>query len=107
MIVKLLTEHPLEFLGLKRGCRGLSEPTLVKISNCWKSRVANQLCFTISRIYGKDLFMPISPPVAKAADRFKSGFCCYKVHVFDCCCYIVNPCRMHPLEQSAILVPCT
>ena len=31
MIVKLLTEHHLEFLSLKRGCRGSSESTLVKI----------------------------------------------------------------------------
>ena len=37
MIVKLLTEHHLEFLSLKEGCRGSSESTLVKISNCWKS----------------------------------------------------------------------
>ena len=29
MIVKLLTEHHLEFLSLKRGCRGSSESTLV------------------------------------------------------------------------------
>ena len=31
MIVKLLTEHRLEFLSLKRGCRGSSESTLVKL----------------------------------------------------------------------------
>ena len=37
MIVKLLTEHCLEFLRLKGGCRGSSESTLVKMSNCWKS----------------------------------------------------------------------
>ena len=37
MIVKLLTEHHLEFLSLKGGCRGSSESTLVKMSNCWKS----------------------------------------------------------------------
>ena len=37
MIVKLLTEHHLEFLSLKGGCRGSSESTLVKTSNCWKS----------------------------------------------------------------------
>ena len=37
MIVKLLTEHYLEFLSLKGGCRGSSESTLVKMSNCWKS----------------------------------------------------------------------
>ena len=38
MIVKLLTERHLEFLSLKGGCRGSSESTLVKMSNCWKSR---------------------------------------------------------------------
>ena len=37
MIVKLLTEHHLEFLSLKGGCRGSSESTLVKMSHCWKS----------------------------------------------------------------------
>ena len=37
MIVKLLTEHDLECLSLKGGCRGSSESTLVKMSNCWKS----------------------------------------------------------------------
>ena len=30
MIVKLLTEHHLEFLSLKGGCRGSSESTLDK-----------------------------------------------------------------------------
>ena len=37
MIVKLLTEHHLECLSLKGGCRGSSESTFVKKSNCWKS----------------------------------------------------------------------
>ena len=37
MIVKLLTEHHLEFLTLTGGCRGSSESILVKMSNCWKS----------------------------------------------------------------------
>ena len=40
MIVKLLTEHHLEFLSLKGGCGGYSESTLVKMSNCWKSHAA-------------------------------------------------------------------
>ena len=31
MIVKLLTEHHLEFLSLTEGCTGLSEFTLVKL----------------------------------------------------------------------------
>ena len=37
MIVKLLTEHYLEFLSLKGGCRGSSESTHVKMPHCWKS----------------------------------------------------------------------
>ena len=43
MNVKLLTEQHLEFLRLKGGCRGLSESTLVKMSNCWKSHAGAQL----------------------------------------------------------------
>ena len=43
MIVKLLTEHHLEFLSLKAGCTGSTESTLVKMSNCWKSHDAAQL----------------------------------------------------------------
>ena len=37
MIVKLLTEHHLEFLSFKGGCRCSSESTLVKMPHCWKS----------------------------------------------------------------------
>ena len=43
MIVKLLTEHKLEFLSLEADCTGSSESTLVKMPHCWKSHVANQL----------------------------------------------------------------
>ena len=43
MTVKLLTEHHLEFLSLKGGCRGSSESTLVKMSNCWKSHAVAQI----------------------------------------------------------------
>ena len=43
MIVKLLTEHHLEFLSLKGGCRGSSESALVTMSNCWKSLALAQL----------------------------------------------------------------
>ena len=39
--VKLLTEHHLEFLGLKGVCTGSSESTLVKMPHCWKSLVAD------------------------------------------------------------------
>ena len=43
MIVKLLTEHHLEFLSLNGGCTGSSESTLIKMSNCWKSHVLAQV----------------------------------------------------------------
>ena len=47
MIVKLLTEHNLEPLSLTGGCRGSSESTHVKMSNCWKS---NALAHVISEL---------------------------------------------------------
>ena len=43
MIVKLLTEHHLEFLSLKGGCRGSSESTHVKMLNCWISHAQAQI----------------------------------------------------------------
>ena len=43
MIVKLLTEHHLEFVSLKGGCTGLSEYTLVKMPHCKKSHALAQI----------------------------------------------------------------
>ena len=43
MIVKLLAEHHLEFLSLKRGCTGLSKSTRVKMAHCWKSHALAQI----------------------------------------------------------------
>ena len=45
MIVKLLTEHHLEFLSFNGGCRGSSESTLVKLANCWKSHAMAQIVY--------------------------------------------------------------
>ena len=42
MIVKLLTEHCLEFLSLKGGCTCSSESTHVKMPHCWKSHALAQ-----------------------------------------------------------------
>ena len=50
MIVKLLTEHHLEFLSLKGGFRGSSESTHVKMSHCWKSHALAQI------------YLPEAPP---------------------------------------------
>ena len=43
MIIKLLTEHHLEFLSFKRGCIGSSVSTLVKMPHCWKSHATAQI----------------------------------------------------------------
>ena len=48
MIVKLLTEHHLEFLSLKGSCRGSPESTHVKMSHCWKSHATAQLSSYVS-----------------------------------------------------------
>ena len=45
MIVKLLTEHHLEFLTLKGGRTGSSESTLVKMPLSLKSHVAAHMSF--------------------------------------------------------------
>ena len=45
MIVKLLTEHHLEFLSLKGGCTGSSESTHVKMLG-WKSHATAQVLIT-------------------------------------------------------------
>ena len=47
MSVKLLTKYHLEFLSLKGGCRGSSESTHVKMSNCWKSHSMAQMIIGI------------------------------------------------------------
>ena len=51
MSIKLLTEHHLEFLGLKGGCTILSESTHVKMPHCWKSLVTAHKLFTRWEIY--------------------------------------------------------
>ena len=52
MSVKLLTEHNLEFLGLKWGYTGLSESTLVTIPHCWKSCVVAHISWCCSDTIG-------------------------------------------------------
>ena len=47
MIVKPLTEHHLECLSIKGGCRGSSGSALVKMSDCLKSHAAAIICFDV------------------------------------------------------------
>ena len=62
MIVQLLTEHHLEFLSLKAGCRGSSESTLVKMSNSWKTHAAAHIvlgCYLAYSINKSDIFRDV------------------------------------------------
>ena len=66
MIVKLLTEHHLEFLSLKYGCTGSSESRHVKMPHCWKSHALAQfylICFTVvcekEKREGRLLYVPV------------------------------------------------
>ena len=53
MIVKLLTEHHLEFLSLKGGCTGSSESTLVERPHWWKAHVtAHMLSSSSGDLHG-------------------------------------------------------
>ena len=49
MIVKLMTEHHLECLSLKGGCRGSSESTHVKMPQGWKFHALAQIICTSKR----------------------------------------------------------
>ena len=57
MIVKLLSEHHLEFLSLKGVCTGSSEYTLVKMPHCWKSHVTAHIAMAFIVVYNR----PVSP----------------------------------------------
>ena len=70
MIVKLPTEHHLEFLSLKGGCGGSSESTLVKMSNCWKSHAAAhfEMTYLVQCTFPDTVI--ISPSIADSSDDF-------------------------------------
>ena len=51
MIVKLLTEHHLEYLGLKGDCTGSCKLTLVKMPHCWKTHATAQLRWPTGAIF--------------------------------------------------------
>ena len=79
MIVRLLTEHHLEFLSLKGGCRGSSESTHVKMPHCWKSHALAILilaiCHLIRRLINKAVVqwisaMPCKPGVTGSIPGF-------------------------------------
>ena len=52
--VKLLTEHHLEFLSLKGGCRGSTESTMIKMQHCWKTHATAHIVTCNASIYIMD-----------------------------------------------------
>ena len=77
MIVKLLSEYHLEFLSLKGGCRGSSESTLVKISNCWKSHAAAHIVSLETECW--IVFRFVDGPILARGSKFAGIFviCAY------------------------------
>ena len=59
MIVKPLTEHHLEFLSLKGGCKGSYESTLVIMPHCWKSHATAHFILTLTLRFGIFLFISL------------------------------------------------
>ena len=78
MSVKLLTEHRLEFVGLKADCTGSSESTLVKMPYCWKSHVAAQFMSRCLRYAG---YIHISKKRKNSDKYHKSSFSCMQCAV--------------------------
>ena len=78
MSVKLLTEHRLEFAGLKTDCTGSSESTLVKMPYCWKSHVAAQFMSRCVRYAG---YIHISKKRKNSDKYHKSSFSCMQCAV--------------------------
>ena len=74
MSVKLLTEHLLECLSLKGGCRGLSESTYVKMPHCWKSHALahNLMFYVISEMFYviKEMYYVISENVLRYLEMY-------------------------------------
>ena len=60
MILKLLTEHHLEFLSLKGGQTGSSESTLVKMPHCWKSHATAHMTMKVQKFNITDQPMALS-----------------------------------------------
>ena len=71
MTVKLLTEHHLEFLSLKGGCKGSFESTLVKM-NCWKSYDTAQFSFCFAHQAEEEVILRSAAPARAETTKIMS-----------------------------------
>ena len=61
MIIKLLTDHHLEFLSLKGGCIGSFESTLVKMPHRWKSHAEAHIILLATEQAHDNMVLVTSP----------------------------------------------
>ena len=88
MTVKLLTEHPLEFLSLKGGCTGSSESTLVKMPHCWNVMVG---CLTGNQ------------GATDSSLTDCTGLCSWAKHI-NPCLVLVQPRKSSPYITERLLI---
>ena len=60
MIVRLLTEHHMECLSLRKGCRGSSESTHVEMPHCWTFHAAAHFMIQSASYHEEASFRRIS-----------------------------------------------
>ena len=85
MNIKLLTEHHLEFLSLKGGCRGSSESIHIKMPHCWKSHVAVQM------VYEGDLNGKITSLMTRRVEAYQYGDLSSQVSVTEGIIWALSP----------------
>ena len=83
MTVKLLSQHHLEFLGLRGGCTGSTESALVKMPHCWKSRIAALfVIFLFIEDHGTEVLVSLSNCIPTAVWVMFHTFSCRRgLHV--------------------------
>ena len=96
MIVKLLTEHHLEFLNLTGGCRGSSESTHVKMPHCWLSHALAHIVLEPS--IHLSIFL-LSSRTARILHYFYIGVC----SDVNNACIVTEYCSR---RSFAVKVPC-
>ena len=102
MTVKLQTEHHLEFLSFKGGCRGSSESTLVKMPHCWKSHdtahlsLSSLFCLFLSGLFTQVLLYMQTHPLYLGVQWLSGRMLDLRSR---------GPCSN--LTRSTMLCPCT
>ena len=91
MTLRLLIEHHLEFLSLKKGCTDSSKSTLVKMPHCWKSRYGSNV-FSAAVVIYPVMFSDITHPVMFSDFTLQLSYIllCFQTLRYSChiSCYV-------------------